>query len=54
MSSSTADIGIQLLMDSTVNLQEIETRMTARVFAPVHQTQRGPAVLDDTCMNGVI
>ena len=44
MPLTTADIGIQLLMDSTVNLQEIEARVTARVFAAVHQPERGPAV----------
>jgi hypothetical protein len=31
-------------MDSTVNLQEIEARITARVFAAVHHPERGPAV----------
>ena len=45
MSLTTADIGIQLLMDSTVSLQEIEARLTARVFAAMHQPERGPAVL---------
>jgi hypothetical protein len=44
MALMTADIGIQLLMDSTANLQEIEARITARVFAAVHQPERGPAV----------
>lgn len=44
MPLTTADIGTQLLMDSTVNLQEIEARMTARVFAAVHHPERGPAV----------
>ena len=33
---TTADIGTQLLMDSNPNLQEIATRITARVFAAVH------------------
>jgi hypothetical protein len=61
---TTADIGIQLLMDSTVNLQEIEARITARVFAAVHHPERGPAVravleqllavLDATRADGVI
>ena len=36
--------GNQLLMDSTVCLQEIEARITARVFAAVHHPERGPAV----------
>jgi len=31
MPLTTADIGIQLLMDSTVTLKEIEARITARV-----------------------
>jgi hypothetical protein len=64
MPLTTADIGIQLLMDSTVNLQEIEARHTARVFAAVHHPERGPvvravleqllAVLDATRADGVI
>lgn len=41
---STADIGIQLLMDSTVSLQEIEARITARVFAALHNPERSPMV----------
>jgi hypothetical protein len=44
MPLTIADIGTQLLMDSTVCLQEIEARITARVFAAVHQAERGPAV----------
>jgi hypothetical protein len=32
MTFSTADISIQLLMDTTNTLQEIESRMVARVF----------------------
>jgi hypothetical protein len=31
MALTTADIGTQLLMDSTDSLQEIEARITARV-----------------------
>ena len=64
MPLTTADIGTQLLMDSTVNLQEIEARITARVFAAVHQPERGPVVravleqlllvLDATRADGVI
>jgi hypothetical protein len=64
MPLTTADIGIQLLMDSTVSLQEIEARITARVFAAVHHPERGPAVravlekllavLDATSPDGVI
>lgn len=65
MPLTTANIGIQLLMDiSTVSLQEIEARITARVFAAVHQPERGPAVravleqlltvLDATSPDGVI
>jgi hypothetical protein len=41
---TTADIGIQLLMDSTVCLQETETRITPRVFAAVHNPERSPLV----------
>lgn len=44
MAMTTADIGTQLLMDSTDSLQEIEARITARVFEAVHQPDRGPAV----------
>ena len=64
MPLTTADIGTQLLMDSTANLQEIEARITARVFAAVHHPERGPAVravleqllavLDATRADGVI
>ena len=64
MPLSIANIGIQLLMDSTVSLQEIEARLTARVFAAVHHPERGPAVrqvleqlllvLDATSPDGVI
>lgn len=64
MALTTADIGIHLLMDSTVILQEIEARITARVFAAVHQPERGPdvrvvldqllAVLDATSPDGGI
>lgn len=61
----TADIGIQLLIDSTVSLQEIEARrITARVIAAVHQPERDHAaravleqllaVLDATSPDGVI
>jgi len=44
MPHTTADIGIQLLMNSTVSLQENEARITARVFATVHHPEGGPAV----------
>jgi hypothetical protein len=64
MALTTADIGTQLLMDSTDSLQEIEARITARVFEAVHQPDRGPAVpavlekllavLDATTPDGVI
>lgn len=64
MDLSTADISIQLLMDSIVSLQEIECRVTARVFAAVHNPERGPAVrealqqllsvLDATSPDGVL
>ena len=64
MPLTTADIGIQRLMYSTVSLQEIEARLTARLFAAMHQPERGPAVralleqlllvLDATSPDGVI
>jgi hypothetical protein len=64
MALTTADIGTQLLMDSTANLLEIEARLMARIFAAVHQPERGPAVravleqlllvLDATRADGVI
>jgi hypothetical protein len=64
MALTTADIGTQLLMDSTDSLQEIEARITARVFEAVHHPERGPtvrkvleellAVLDANNPNGVI
>ena len=44
MTLTDADIGIQLLMNSTVNLQEIEARIRARVFAGVQDPVRGPAM----------
>lgn len=44
-------------MDSSVSLQEIESRITARVFSAVHNPERGPAVravTDATSPDGVI
>ncbi len=64
MSLSTANISIQLLMDTTTALQEIESRVTARAFAAVMDPSKGPAlrevlarlavVLDETSEDGVI
>jgi hypothetical protein len=64
MALSTADISIQLLMDSTSALQEIESRITARVFSAVHNPEQGPAVrqtiarllevLEDSSPDGVL
>jgi hypothetical protein len=64
MSLSTADISIQLLMDTTTALQEIESRITARAFAAVMDPSKGPAVrevlarlaavLDETSDDGLI
>ena len=64
MPLSTAYIGTQLLMDCTVSLQEIEARLTSRVFAVVHHPEHSPAaravleqllaVLDATSPVGVI
>ncbi|WP_286194733.1 hypothetical protein [Synechococcus sp. CCY 0621] len=64
MSFYTADISIQLLIDTTNTLQEIESRMTARAFGAVHSPEIGPEVqrvliallevLDRTSPDGVI
>jgi hypothetical protein len=64
MPYTTADIGIQLLMDTTAALQEIEARVTARAFGAVHNPEQGPAVrqvlerllavLDASSADGVI
>jgi hypothetical protein len=64
MTFSTADISIQLLVDTTTTLQEIESRMTARAFGAVHNPEQGPAVrqvleellevLDRTSPDGVL
>ena len=64
MPLSTADISVQLLMDTMNALQEIESRMTARAFAAVMDPTKGPAVrdvlnqllavLDETSTDGVI
>jgi len=64
MTLSTADISIQLLMDTMNALQEIESRVTARTFAAVMDPTKGPevrdvlaqllAVLDETSSDGVI
>ncbi len=64
MSLSTADISIQLLMDTTTALQEIESRVTGRAFAAVVDPSKGPAlrevlarltaVLDETSEDGII
>ncbi|AFY27356.1 hypothetical protein [Cyanobium gracile] len=44
MPFSTADISIQLLMNTTNTFQEIESRMTARAFGAVHNPEKGPEV----------
>jgi hypothetical protein len=64
MPLSTANISIQLLMDTTAALQEIESRVTARAFAAVMDPTKAPgvrevlerlaAVLDETSEDGVI
>lgn len=64
MTFPTADISIQLLMDTMNALQEIESRVTARAFAAVMDPTKGPevrdvlaqllAVLDETSSDGVI
>jgi hypothetical protein len=64
MTLTTADIGIQLLMDTTAALLEIEARMNTSTFGAVHNPEQGPAVrqvlaellavLDATSPDGVI
>ena len=44
MALSTADISVQLLMDTMNALQEIESRITARAFSAVMEPTQGPAV----------
>ena len=44
MNLSTADISVQLLMDTMNGLQEIESRITARAFSAVMEPTQGPAV----------
>ena len=44
MTFSTADISVQLLMDTMNALQEMESRITARTFAAVMDPTQGPAV----------
>jgi hypothetical protein len=64
MSLSSADISIQLLMDTMIALQEIESRVTARAFGAVMEPTKGPAVretlaqllavLDESSTDGVL
>jgi hypothetical protein len=64
MSITTANVSIELLMDTTTALQEIESRVTARAFAAVMDPSKGPAlrdvlarlaaVLDETSEDGLI
>lgn len=44
MSLSTADISVQLLMDTINALQDVESRITARTFSAVIEPTQGPAV----------
>lgn len=44
MPLNIADIGIQLLMDTTCALKEIKARMTALAFGVVDNREKGPAV----------
>ncbi|MBW4531539.1 MAG: hypothetical protein KME02_12725 [Aphanothece saxicola GSE-SYN-MK-01-06B] len=44
MPFSTADISIQLVMDTANTLQEIDSRMTARAIGAVHNPEKGPEV----------
>ena len=64
----TADIGIELLIDVTNDMIEIQDRLTARFCAAVHNSEQGPeawrvmgellavllAVLNRTSADGVI
>jgi len=64
MAFSTAEIGIELLMDVTNGVAEIRDRMTARAFIAVHNPGQGPevrpvmdellAVVERTSADGVI
>lgn len=64
MPLSTADISIQLLIDTTSALEEITSRINARTFSAVMDPTKGPAVreaieqilmvLDTTSPDGVI
>jgi hypothetical protein len=45
MAFTTSEIGIELLMDTTAALQEIEARVTARAFGAVNNPEQGPEVL---------
>ena len=42
MPLTTGEIPVQLLMDSPVSPQEIEPRITVRVFEAVHQPESSP------------
>jgi hypothetical protein len=44
MPFTTGDISIQLLMDTTAALQEIEARMSTHAFGAVHIPDQAPAV----------
>lgn len=64
MPLTTAAIAIQLMVETTTALQEIEARMTARAFSAVHNPEEGPSVrlvleqllqvLDATSPDGII
>lgn len=44
MPLTTADISIQLLIDTTAAVEEIQSRIHARAFAAVMDPTQGPAV----------
>lgn len=44
MPLTTADLSIQLLIDVTASLEEIQSRIHARAFAAVMDPPKGPAV----------
>lgn len=64
MPLTTGSPAIELLMDTTTALQEIEARVTARAFQAVHHPEQGPelravlagllALLDASSPDGVI
>ena len=44
MPLTTGEISVQQLMDSAVSPQEIEARITVRIFEALHRLERSPSV----------